>query len=52
MSVLIPLIIVWGVAIGGIFVMHKIQPSIAYPIWAVSIAVLFTLFVISYVSQV
>lgn len=49
MNILIILFIVWAVAIGGIFIMRKIQPGIIYPIWAVSVAILFTLFLLTHV---
>lgn len=46
------LIIVWGAGILGICIMKKIQPEDKfYPIRAVTICILFTLFLGWYVSQ-
>ncbi len=43
----IHVIIVWAVALAGISCMKKIQPEDKlYPVWAVFVSALFTLFVI------
>lgn len=51
MLVIVSIAIVWIAAIAGIFIMKKLQPdNKIYPVWAVMICILFTLFIGWHVS--
>lgn len=49
--IIVPIVIVWLVAVIGIFIMKKTEPDIykVYKIYALLVAMIFTLFLIGYV---
>ncbi len=50
-SIILLVAIVWIVAIAGICIMRKLQPdNWIYPVWAVTICILLTIFLRWYIS--